>query len=185
MWIPRTLWVGKVGLKVSLKQPSSAIGLSPFGSMGPGAGQVKIQTNYQVGLSILRHGTKSTPTTCLPNKTPTTSKTLVKSSLFRPMTKRFIPWHHHPPQHHPLAPARCHSLPMAPPLRVPRVGLPAPALSPAPMSPACPPPSSRCLQAGYLTPAPYWTPDPARARSTILPHPTSTAASVVTAACAA
>ena len=49
------LWVGKVGLKVGLKQPSSATGPSPFGSMGPRAGQVKIKTwmNYQVSLSVL------------------------------------------------------------------------------------------------------------------------------------
>ena len=38
MWIPRTQWVGKVGLKVGLKQPSSATGPSPFGSIGLGAG---------------------------------------------------------------------------------------------------------------------------------------------------
>ena len=71
MCIPRTLWVGKVGLKDGLKQPSSATGPSLLGSMGPRAGQVKTQTNYQVGQSVLRHGAKSTPTTCPPNKTPT------------------------------------------------------------------------------------------------------------------
>ena len=47
MCIPRTLWVGKVGLKDSLKWPSSATGPSPLGSMGPRAGQVKTRTNYQ------------------------------------------------------------------------------------------------------------------------------------------
>ena len=50
------------------------------------------------------HGTKSTPTTCPPNKTPTPATTMVKSSLFRPMTKQFTLWHHHPPWHHLLAP---------------------------------------------------------------------------------
>ena len=72
MCIPRTLWVGKVGLKDGLKQPSSATGPSPLGSMGPRAGQVKTWTNYQVGLFILCYSAKSTPTTCPPNKTPTT-----------------------------------------------------------------------------------------------------------------
>ena len=47
MCIPRTLWVSKVGLKDGLKWPSSATGPSPLGFMGPRAGQVKIQTNYQ------------------------------------------------------------------------------------------------------------------------------------------
>ena len=37
MWILRILWIGKVGLKVGLRQPSSATGPSPFGSMGLGA----------------------------------------------------------------------------------------------------------------------------------------------------
>ena len=44
MCIPRTLWVGKVGLKDGLKWPSSATGPSPLGSMGPRAGQVKTWT---------------------------------------------------------------------------------------------------------------------------------------------
>ena len=44
MWIPRTLWVGKVGLKVGLKQPSSATGPSLFSSTGMGAGQIKTKT---------------------------------------------------------------------------------------------------------------------------------------------
>ena len=47
MCIPRTLWVGKVGLKDGLKWPSSATGPSPLGSMGQRAGQVKTRTNYQ------------------------------------------------------------------------------------------------------------------------------------------
>ena len=49
------LWVGKVGLKVGLKWPSSATGPSPFSSMGPSAGQVKTKTwtNFQIGLSVL------------------------------------------------------------------------------------------------------------------------------------
>ena len=68
----RMLWVGKVGLKDGLKWPSSAKGPSPLGSMGPRAGQVKIRTNYKIGQSVLCHSAKSTPTTCTPNKTPTT-----------------------------------------------------------------------------------------------------------------
>ena len=62
MWIPRMLWVGKVGLKVGLKQPSSATGPSPFGSTGPSAGQVKTKAwmNFQVGLYVLHHRAKST-----------------------------------------------------------------------------------------------------------------------------
>ena len=61
MCIPRTLWVGKVGLKDGLEWPSSATGPSPLGSMGPRAGQVKTQTNYQVGLSVLCHSAQSPP----------------------------------------------------------------------------------------------------------------------------
>ena len=38
MCIPRTPWVGKVGLKDGLEQPSSDTGPSPLGSMGPRAG---------------------------------------------------------------------------------------------------------------------------------------------------
>ena len=81
------LWVGKVDLKFCLKKPSSATDPSPFGSMGLSAGQVKTKTwtNYQVGLSVLHRGMKSTPTTCPPNKTPTPA-TMVKLSLFRIMT---------------------------------------------------------------------------------------------------
>ena len=72
MCIPRTLWVGKVGLKDGLKLPSSATGPSPLGSMGLRAGQIKTRMNYQVSLFVLCYGTKSTPTICPPNKTPTT-----------------------------------------------------------------------------------------------------------------
>ena len=78
--IPRMLWVGKVGLKVSLEQPYSAIGPSLFGSMGLRAGQVKTKTlkNYQVNLSVLCRSAKSTPTACPPNKVPTPATTMVK-----------------------------------------------------------------------------------------------------------
>ena len=72
MCIPRMLWVGKVVLKDGLKLPSSATGPSPLGSMGLRAGQVKTRMNYQVGQSVLCCSSKSTPTTCPPNKTPTT-----------------------------------------------------------------------------------------------------------------
>ena len=72
MCIPRTLWVGKVGLRDGLEWPSSATGPSLLGSMGPRAGQVKTRTNYQVSLFVLHCSAKSTPTICPPNKTPTT-----------------------------------------------------------------------------------------------------------------
>ena len=45
MWIHRTLWVGKVGIKAGLKWPSSATGPSLLGSTGPRAGQVKRRMN--------------------------------------------------------------------------------------------------------------------------------------------
>ena len=93
MWIPRTLWEGKLGLKVGLKWPSSATGPSPFGSMGPSAGQGKTWTNFQVSLSILHHSTKSTPTICPPNRTPPPATTMVKLSLFRLRQASFMPWH--------------------------------------------------------------------------------------------
>ena len=72
-WIPRTLRVVKVGVKVSLKQPSSATGPSIFGSMSLGAGQVKTETwtNSQVGLSILCCGTKFTLPYHMPTKQDT------------------------------------------------------------------------------------------------------------------
>ena len=133
--------------------------------------------------SALRH--KSTPTTCLPNKTPTPTTTMVKLSLFRLMTKQFTSWHHYLLQHHPLALVWCHSLYLVPLLRVPRAVLPVPALSLAPMPPARPPPPSGCLWVGRLTLAPCWIPDHARARSATLPHPSSAVALVVTVAGAA
>ena len=87
------LWVGKVGLKDGLKWPSSATGPSPLGSMGPRAGQVKTRTNYQSwSVCSALHGAKSTPTTCPPNKTPTTHNNNVKLSLLRPTTKQSPPW---------------------------------------------------------------------------------------------
>ena len=61
-----------MGLKDGLEQPFIAIRPSPLGFMGLRVGQVKTWTNYQVSQSVLHHGTKSTPTTCPPNKTPTT-----------------------------------------------------------------------------------------------------------------
>ena len=159
MCIPRTLWVGKVGLKDGLKWPSSATGPSLLGSMGLRAGQVKTWMIYQVGLSVLHRSAKSTPTTCPPNKTPTPTTTMVKSSLLRLMTKQSTPWHHHPLWHHLLAPVQHQSLPTAPPLRAPRAVLLAPALLLAPTSPACPPPPSGRLWVGHPTPVPCWTPD--------------------------
>ena len=174
----RYRWV----LKDGLKQPSSATGPSSLGSMGPRAGQVKTWTNYQVGLSVLCHGTKSTPTICPPNKTPTPATTMVKSSLLRPTVKQSTPRHHHLPWHHLLVLAWHQSLPMAPPLRAPRVALLAPALLPAPKSPTRPLPPSGSPWVGHPTPVPCRTPDLAQARSTSLPHPSSTVASEVTAA---
>ena len=141
--------------------------------------------NYQVGLSVLHHSAKSTPTTCPPHRTPTPATTMVMPSLFRMKRQWLTMLQHYPPWHHPLALAQHHSLPMVPPLRVPRVGLPAPALSPAPTSLACPPPLSGCLWAEHSTPEPHWTPDLAQARSTHLHYPSSAAALVVTGARAA
>ena len=59
-----------MGLKVSLKQPSSTAGPGLFGSMGPGAEQVKSETwtNSQDGLSVLCRGTKSTLPYYMPAK---------------------------------------------------------------------------------------------------------------------
>ena len=174
-------------MKVSLGQPSNAIGPSPFGSMGPKAGQVKTKTwtNYQVSLSVLHRSAKSTPTTCPTNKTPAPATTMVKLSLFRPMTKQFTLWLHHPPWHHPLALVWHHSLQLVLPLRVPRVVLLVLALAPAPTLPTCPPPPSGCLWVGRLTPVPCQTPDLAQVRSTSPPHPISAVALAVTAAQAA
>ena len=53
------------------------------------------------------------------------------------------------------------------------------------MSLAAPPSPSGCLWAGPLTLAPHQTPDPARARSALLFHPSFTVALAVTAAQAA
>ena len=81
------------------------------------------------------------PTTCLPNKTPTPATTMVKSSslsLFR-TTKwayyavAFIICHGTILLHQ-----QHHSLPIVPPLRVPRVGLPVPVLAQGPTSPTAP-----------------------------------------------
>ena len=185
MCIPSTLWVVKVGLKAGLEWPSHATGPSLLGSLGPGPGQVKTQTNNQVSLSVLCCGAKSTPTICPTNKTPPPATTIVKSSLFRLMTKQSTLQHYHPPWHHPLELVWCHSLQSAPPLKAQRAVLLALAIAPGLMLPTCPPPPSGCLWAGHLTPAPRWTPDLARARSTCLPHPSSTAALVVTTARAA
>ena len=71
---------------------------------------------------------------------------------------------------------------MAPPLRVPRAGLPLLVLAQSPMSLAAPPPPSGHPGAGPLTPAPRQTPGPARARSTFLLCPSSTVALAFTAA---
>ena len=148
-----------MGLKDGLEQPSSATGPSPLGSMGPSTGQVKTRMNYQVGQSVLHHGTKSTPNICPPNKIPTPSTTKVKLSIFRPKMKQFTPQHHHPPWHHLLALAQRQSFPMAPLLRAPRAGLLMPALSLVPTSPARSSPPSGHLWEGHLTPAPCQTPD--------------------------
>ena len=129
-----------MGLKVGLKQSVSATGPSPFGSMGLGTRQVmtKTQTIYQVGLSVLHHSAKSNPTTCLPNRTPTPTTTMVKSSLpslFRMTTRWPTMPRHHLLWCHPLALAQHHSLSTAPSLRVPRVGLPAPVSAQGPHHP--------------------------------------------------
>ena len=91
MCIPRTLWVSKVGLKDGLKWPSSATGPSPLGFMGPRAGQVKIQTNYQSRSSLFCAMVQSPPLphTCQTRHQPPT--TMVKSSLLRLTTKQSPP----------------------------------------------------------------------------------------------
>ena len=165
MCIPGTLWVGKVGFKDGLEWPSSAIGPSLFGSMGPGAGQVKTQTNYQVGQSVHSAPRRKVHPYHMPTKQDTNpQQQWSKSSLFRPMIKQSYLWHHHLPVAPSSCAVQCHSLPMVPLLRVPRVGLPAPALSP-PTSPARPPPPSGHSRVGRLTPVPRLTPDLAQARS--------------------
>ena len=76
----------------------------------------------------------------------------------------------------------CHSLLTAPPLRVPRLGLPAPVPAQGPTSPAAPPPPSGRPGVGPLTPAPRQMLGPTWARSTPLLCPSSAVASAVTAA---
>ena len=158
MCIPRTLWVGKVGLKDGLKWPSSTTGPSLLGSMGPRAGQVKIRTNYKVGQSVLHRGTKSTLLHAHQTRHQPPA-TIVKSSLLRPTMKQSPPGRHHLPWHHLVSLVRCHSLPMAPLPRAPRAVLPAPALSPAPTSPPRPPTPSGHPWAGHPPPGPRETPD--------------------------
>ena len=96
MCIPRTLWVGKVGLTDGLEQPSSTTGPSPLGSMGPRAGQVKTRTNYQSRSVCSAPQAQSPP---LPHAHQTRYQPptkMVKSSLLRPTTKQSPPQHHHP-----------------------------------------------------------------------------------------
>ena len=102
-----------------------------------------------------------------------------------PTTKQSPPRHHHPPWHHLLLPLQCQSLPTEPFPRVPRVVLLAPALSPAPTSPACPPPPSEHLQAGCPAPGPWQTPDLVCARNAPPPQPSFATALVLTTAWAA
>ena len=124
------------------------------------------------------------PTTCPPNRTPTPATTMAKLSLFRTMKQptlrlHLLLWHY------PLVPAQFHSLLMAPPLRAPRVDLPAPVLAQAPTSPTAPPPPSRHPGAGSLTPVPHWPLGPVQAISSLFLCPLYTAALAVTTAQAA
>ena len=103
MCIPRMLWVGKVGLKDGLEQPSSATGPSPLGSMGPRAGQVKTRTNYQ-SWSVCSVPWHKVHPYHMPAKQDTNPTTMVKLSLLRPMIKQSPPRHYHLPGHHLLVP---------------------------------------------------------------------------------
>ena len=147
--VPKMLRVGKVGVKVSLKWPSS-IGLM-LQDLARLALWVQLQDKSRqrhrwtskVSLSVLCCGTKSIlPPTSPPNKTPTPAATTVKVSspqlgLFRiaewltPLRYHLLPWHN------PLVLMQHYSLllQLAPPLRAPRVGLPAPVLARSPSDP--------------------------------------------------
>ena len=164
MCIPRTLWVGKVGLKDGLKWPSSATGPSPLGSMGPRAGQVKTRMNYQSWSVCSAHAAQSPPLLHAHQTRHQPPATMVKLSLLRPTTKQSPLRHHHPLWHHLLPLARCQSLPTAPLPRAPRAVLLAPALLLAPTSPACPPPPSERPWVGCPTPGPRRMPDLGHAR---------------------
>ena len=110
--------------------------------------------------------------------------TTVKLSLLRPTTKQSPPWCHHPPWYH-LLPPRHQSLPIVPLPRAPKVVLPVLALSPAPISLACPPPPSEHLWAGCPTLGPCRMPDFGHARNASSPQLSFTMALVLTTARAA
>ena len=148
-----------MGLRDGLERPSSATEPSPLGSRGPRAGQVKTQTNYQVGQYILHSGTKSTPTTCPPNKTPTNRNnngqvypveaddkavsSVASSSVVAP------------PSCIGAAPISSYS---ASP-RGTKGGPSSTGSIAGPMSPTRPPPPSRYPWADRPTPGPHWMPD--------------------------
>ena len=80
------LRVVKVDEKLGFKWPSNATEPSPFGSMGPGAGQFMTETwmSSQNGLPVLHCSMKSTLLYHMPAKQDTTpSTTIVKLSLLR------------------------------------------------------------------------------------------------------
>ena len=145
MCIPRMLWVGKVDLKDGLELPSSATRPSPLGSMGPRAGQVKTRMNYQSWFVCSAPWHKVHPYH-MPAKQDInhpqqqcSSRACLgwqQSSLLCSIIIRCMG----PPSCASAAPISSYS---APPLGAPRVVLPVPALSLAPMSPACLPPPSR------------------------------------------
>ena len=101
--------------------------------------------------------------------------TTVKLSLLRLTTKQSPPRHHHPLRHH-LLPLEHGTSLFLWRLSQGRQGwlLLAPALSPAPTSPACPPPPSEHLQVGCPTPGPCQMPDLVRQKrsssSTVIRH---------------
>ena len=98
-----------------------------------------------------------------------------------------LPQHHPLLWHYPLVPVWSHSLllPLAPLLRMLRVGPPTPVLAQVPTSTACSCFPSTYLGVGPLTPAPLQSLGPSQATSTALLHPSYTVALAVTTSHAA
>ena len=127
MWIPRKLRVGKVGVKDGLKQISSTgLVLQDLAHLalwvwveGESKKDVEELSRLVCQLCTLTLG-PPTPPTCPPNRSPTPTATMVKGrhSLWLGLC-RLAEWPT-PPWRHPLAPAQCHSLHLAPPSRAPR-----------------------------------------------------------------
>ena len=124
LWHPRT-FKGKVGLKVSHKQLSSAghaTGPSPRGSLGPGARQDKSRhkPTSKVSWSVLHCGASPPTPTCLPTghqpPTTTTGQPQLSHSGWASMGQQGVSLHclqPFPPWHHPPVPAQRHPPPWA------------------------------------------------------------------------